>query len=129
MYIEDGASMEPDGRKFDEMVTYVAIGWLGHGAYTQGGVSTEFIDALIRAAFTHHANQMRGYHYCEHCAMEDIEVRQGDNRIMLGSAEIWIPVGDGRVFVAPNLIIHYVRDHGYLPPAEFIDAVMKTADR
>jgi len=41
----------------------------------------------------------------------------------LGNAEIWIPDGAGGIFAAPNLIVHYIETHNYLPPSEFIEAV------
>ena len=31
---------------------------------------------------------------------------------------------DGNVYAAPSLIFHYILQHGYQPPQEFIDAVM-----
>lgn len=38
--------------------------------------------------------------------------------------EIWLPSADGaKVFVAPSIILHYINDHNYLPPQEFLDAV------
>ena len=42
----------------------------------------------------------------------------------LGSAEIRIEGADGTVYVAPNLIAHYVVAHGYRPPEPFVEAVM-----
>jgi hypothetical protein len=42
----------------------------------------------------------------------------------LGSAEIRVPSGNGTIYVAPNLIIHYIREHGYRPPDEFIRALL-----
>jgi len=33
------------------------------------------------------------------------------------------------LYVAPNLIIHYIVDHLYGPPAEFIDAVRSEVRR
>ncbi|HTW24902.1 MAG TPA: hypothetical protein VMD78_14950 [Candidatus Baltobacteraceae bacterium] len=41
----------------------------------------------------------------------------------LGSAEIHVKAPDGRTFAAPDLIYHYVAQHGYKPPLEFIDVV------
>ena len=32
-------------------------------------------------------------------------------------------MGKGVVYAAPELIAHYVEDHGYLPPPEFVEAV------
>jgi hypothetical protein len=41
----------------------------------------------------------------------------------LGNGEIRV-LGDGVVYAAPSLICHYVAAHSYLPPPEFVDAVM-----
>lgn len=43
--------------------------------------------------------------------------------VRLGSAELWIPFEAGTWFAAPDLIYHYVRDHEYQPPQEFLRAV------
>lgn len=40
----------------------------------------------------------------------------------LGSAEIDV-VGDQQVLAAPDLIVHYVVDHSYQPPEQFVRAV------
>jgi hypothetical protein len=45
--------------------------------------------------------------------------------VLLGSAEAWISDHRGTVYAAPNLIYHYVRDVGYLPPEEFVEAVVE----
>ena len=37
---------------------------------------------------------------------------------------LWVP-GNGIVYVAPTGIPHYVAAHWYLPPTEFIEAVMR----
>jgi hypothetical protein len=44
--------------------------------------------------------------------------------IPCGSAELHVAAADGRVYAAPSLVLHYVRDHGYGPPAEFVAAVL-----
>ncbi len=55
---------------------------------------------------------------------EHIEVEFDGKSHKLGAAEIRI-IGTEDIFAAPDLIYHYVTDHNYLPPDEFIDAVMK----
>lgn len=42
----------------------------------------------------------------------------------LGGAEIRT-IGDEEIYAAPDLIYHYIVDHGYAPPAEFVRSVMK----
>lgn len=32
------------------------------------------------------------------------------------------------MYAAPSLIIHYILQHGYKPPQEFIDAVMESEE-
>jgi hypothetical protein len=47
----------------------------------------------------------------------------GGKTLMLGSAEIQVAGKGDRIYVAPDLIYHYIAVHQYLPPAEFLDAV------
>jgi len=55
-----------------------------------------------------------GYHECELC--QHVGERQG-------TANIYIPF-EGRIFVAPELITHYINAHFYQPPSVFCEAVM-----
>lgn len=43
--------------------------------------------------------------------------------MLLGSADIQVE-GEGDVYRAPALMLHYVTAHDYLPPEEFVDAVL-----
>lgn len=36
-------------------------------------------------------------------------------------------MGRGVAYAAPELIAHYVGDHGYMPPTAFIQTVLATA--
>ena len=47
-------------------------------------------------------------------------------KLVLGSQEIRILGSDGIIYAAPNLIYHYVVDHNYLPPKEFIEALINS---
>ena len=42
-----------------------------------------------------------------------------------GNGEIRIDANDGITYVAPVLILHYVSEHHYAPPQQFVDAVLK----
>lgn len=65
----------------------------------------------------------RGIHRCEFCAEEEIWVESPDGaERMLGTGEVWIP-GEGVMYAAPNLIVHYMGAHGYQPPKVYLDAV------
>lgn len=43
---------------------------------------------------------------------------------LLGMSEIWLPSSSGVIYAAPSLIYHYMEAHRYLPPQEFLDAVI-----
>jgi hypothetical protein len=55
-------------------------------------------------------------HQCEFC--HDPEA---SGRLNLG-----VPFGDV-IFIAPELVVHYMTRHRYLPPEDFITAVMRSA--
>lgn len=42
----------------------------------------------------------------------------------LGNGEVHVRDAAGTWFVAPRLIGHYVEEHNYLPPQDFIDTVI-----
>lgn len=78
----------------------------------------------------------RGRHLCELCvAPAGLEKAVLPNGVIdpnspwtKWAAQRWsngeIRVTGGQViFAAPVLIVHYIEDHGYLPPAEFLRAV------
>jgi hypothetical protein len=51
-------------------------------------------------------------------------VRLPEGPVFLGSAEIWLPAADRTIiFAAPDLILHYVSAHRYLPPELFQRAI------
>ncbi|MDT3399738.1 hypothetical protein RKE29_24390, partial [Streptomyces sp. B1866] len=73
--------------------------------------------------------RMRGWHSCEldHPEGEDeypVDIHVGDRRVSLGSAEVRVVDRRGRWLIAPNLVYHYVTAHSYLPPEDFIEAVL-----
>jgi hypothetical protein len=59
-----------------------------------------------------------GVHECELC-LYHCEAHGVNN--------VFIP-GDGILFVAPELILHYMNAHGYRPPEEFCCAITKCPD-
>jgi hypothetical protein len=67
-----------------------------------------------------------GYHQCPFCPAYPARERINGELASLGSAEIRVH-GPTAEYAAPNLIYHYVIAHEYLPPDEFIEAVL--ADR
>lgn len=96
------------------------VGWLDrHHSFSTGEATTLVRARLRRLVKEKYTNQSRGFHYCEFCSEEEVRVEGA----LLGSAEIWIPTSSGGYYAAPDLILHYVESHGYLPPSSFLDAL------
>ncbi len=93
----------------------VNIGWLHvDHPYQKGDTPTDFQERLKK--FCKNAgyfNLARGYHDCEFCGQEK------------GNGEIRI-FTESKTYAAPVMVYHYVKEHGYQPPEEFIQAVMQS---
>jgi hypothetical protein len=71
------------------------------------------------------AASCRAIHECELCRDEQATLlsKRGD-RYVRGNGALYIPTADC-VYVAPLMIVHYVREHSYRPPEEFMAAVLE----
>jgi hypothetical protein len=96
-----------------------AIGWL-HPAqpYAKGTVPAEFVARLKeftaqsgRSAEALYFGACGGFHTCEFCGRAH------------GIGNFGVPNGE-LLFVAPEMVVHYIEQHGYRPPTEFIAAVL-----
>jgi hypothetical protein len=112
----------------------LTIGWLDRSQpFPSGGGPKQFAHMLRRWFGVARVNQMRGIHECNLCREkqwpllplhENPSITIEGKTLFLGNWEIWIPASEGKVFASPALIIHYVEAHNYLPPPEFIAAVL-----
>lgn len=106
------------------------VGWLGgDGEFPQGEVPEGFLDAFLSLAKDHPSARTRGWQACTLPHGEDglpypYRAQVGDTSIALGSAEVRVHSVSGDLLIAPDLAYHYVKDHHYLPPGEFIEGVM-----
>ena len=102
-----------------------AIGWLSADhAFSQGAVSPEFFARLeehVTTAWFPVATM--GWHACEFCSLPTARGLKFSRYARLGSGNLWIPTASV-VYVAPAMILHYIAEHGYAPPEEFIAAVL-----
>lgn len=91
------------------------VGWLDDDqSFDTGPAVPDFLDALYLLC-QNPIHLHRGEHTCWFC-----EAYHGNGQIRVrGKSGVW--------FAAPTLIYHYVAHHNYLPPAEFIDAVLQEA--
>ena len=116
-YFADLTSHKYTEKKIEDGV--LNIGWLGEGnEFPTGDVPAQFIAKLERLCsnpvFLH-----RGFHECELCCSWD-----DDKWKDLGNGQIRVYGSNGHWYSAPTMIHHYVTDHQYRPPEEFIDAVL-----
>jgi hypothetical protein len=110
-------------RYLTEEPSVLNVGWLDakHSVET-GPTSDQFRGRLAYLTLHGTAAQTRGIHSCELCEEprnEPCYLVVADDRRLLGSAEVRIAK-----FAAPSLLLHYVVDHAYRPPAAFIEAVL-----
>ena len=104
------------------------VGWLGPGQLFPTWKPSEGVLDLLWNYCKVRIKQTRGLHDCHMCwewgAPHQFSWKgEGQH---LGSAEIRVFSNRGTIFAAPNLIFHYVSDHGYRPPEEFLEALSET---
>lgn len=109
------------------------VGWLAPGHdFPIGDAPKDFVDELGALCARYRYAQARGFHDCAFAhengdlnySLYGLTVTVSGEQIALGSAEIRVAAEDGTILIAPNLILHYVTYHRYLPPREFVEAVL-----
>lgn len=112
------------------------VGWLDAAyPYASGSVSSEFLWALWRLCASP-VNPTRGFHHCTFCLQSGriskfsgmMLVTSPWGELCLGSAEMRVSGQRGVTYAAPDLIYHYVAEHEYRPPDEFVAAVIRAGD-
>lgn len=115
----------------------VHVGWLdGTHPFPKGSVESRLIESMKLLA-ERPVELYRGLHVCELCVEPpDLETTTMTNRVVVdpscswakwvaqrsGNGEIRVVYG-GVTFAAPVLIVHYIEEHCYLPPAQFLKAI------
>jgi hypothetical protein len=119
---------------FPVQTPLTAIGWLDPAhAYSQGQVDEPTILTLFHLLENPwQPVVLMGRHSCAWCYVSGgpsaiTYAPRGPSSVMnltvsIGCTNLFIP-GDGVVYVAPSLILHYIDAHHYLPPAAFLAAV------
>jgi hypothetical protein len=115
----------------------VHVGWLDNvHSFPRGTVEALLIERMKRLA-AKPVELYRGKHICELCVEPPHLVKTNlPNRVVIDPKCSWaqwagqrsskgeIRVSRGGVtFAAPVLIVHYIEEHGYLPPSDFLKAV------
>jgi hypothetical protein len=118
----------------------VHVGWLdGAHPFPKGQVEPALVEKLKLLA-TKPVELYRGKHICEVCIRPPNIVQtyvpnrgkmiDPDSAWMKWASERWSNgeirvANDGVIFASPVLIVHYIQEHSYLPPTEFLEAVAK----
>ncbi len=112
--------------------TLVSVGWLGPSlSFQTGSAPNDFFDRLtaLIADPWHPPFAAAGGHSCELCqpGVQSVSRFSGREFSSHSVQNIFVPHG-GRVFVAPEGIAHYIACHRYVPPEEFMQAVLECPD-
>jgi hypothetical protein len=108
----------------------LTVGWLdGEHAFTKGLAPASALERVLALCFKP-VNQARGFHQSPFLKPAPLgyPVEYKGRTMLLGSAEIRVLGRAGKSYAAPNLIYHYMKDCGYLPPLEFLDALNSMDD-
>lgn len=115
----------------------VHVGWLdGVHAYSKGAVDRRLVEKIKMLA-KKPVELYRGYHLCELCVEPPgLQHSLIPNRIVTDPDCSWARWADQRssngeirvrlgnvTYAAPVLVAHYIEEHGYLPPADFLKAI------
>lgn len=102
----------------------IAVGWLeNEKSYSIGKAPNTLLEKLnefIKTRAITHA--FLGVHECDLCI---IKLPSGQLNIIdgFGSRTTFLAYKN-KLYIFPDLIIHYINEHSYLPPAEFIEAAL-----
>ena len=106
----------------------LAVGWLeADHDYVRGDVPPDVVVALERL-FQHAWEPVtaKGWHDCSLCGRQPgdgpITREIAGRRALVGAKNLLVPAGSV-MYAAPSLVIHYIEDHGYKPPDEFVAAL------
>jgi len=90
------------------------MGWLERGQpFPTGRVPAPTVEKL-RVLCAEPVALTRGFHCCDLCNAKDPE---------LGNGEIHVSLDEETMFVAPQMILHYIEAHDYCPHEDFLRAV------
>jgi hypothetical protein len=126
MYFEDGtphtySAGRPNG---------INIGWLELGKPFPTAKPNPILVKILRGVKL--VDLYRGFHNCEFCGPAT-RISLSDGLLILpipvsehrGNGTIIVPQkGTKNVYCAPALLPHYIEDHWYAPPEDFVASVM-----
>ena len=98
----------------------ISVGWLEKGyEYEKKAISNEVyqkLQHLLKDPFQ--PVIAAGFHECSLCQFESEKN---------GIKNLFVPY-QGKIYVCPELILHYINAHNYRPPEIFIEAILECPD-
>ena len=120
LVVKVGAGVLPEG------LTLRAVGWLERPGFPTGPTPRDCVEALLAATpGAILSDGSRGVHSCGLCGSSLPEVRWKRRKVGLKGHGHYLVESGQIVYMAPALLLHYILDHAYLPPAEFVRAVSR----
>ena len=112
---------------FDHEGKLLAVGWLDPDFdFHRGDVDPDVVnDLTMMLVNPWQPCACMGWHDCPFCRFSHgpRQFTYNNTTVDLGISNLFIP-GDGVLYVAPSLVLHYIDAHGYGVPDVFADAVM-----
>ena len=114
-----------------ERLNFKEIGYLS-SLFVQGETPEGFLEKLIKAQETIPHTSTVGHHVCEYCFPGgDNEIQTKVARSEIKSDDVMDALSSGDYYMLgeknykwPLMLAHYIKEHKYLPPQEFIDSVL-----
>jgi hypothetical protein len=122
----DGLSLASSVPLWNKYSQILRVGWLGPQFVFPKGVVDGIVSDALWGLCINRSIQMRmscGCYLCNTPHFQPLVTQHAGRCVTLIAGLITVPSSDGILFVAPNLIAHYVTSHGYLPPDQFVKAV------
>ncbi len=106
-------------------LTLRAVGWLEQPGFMTGAVPKSCIGFLVEFLKSGvFLDGCRGIHSCMLCGKVQPEIKWKRRKFALqGHGHYLVQLGK-IVYMAPSLLLHYIIDHQYCPPQEFVDATL-----
>jgi hypothetical protein len=109
-----------------------AVGWLEEESeFRQGKPDARFVHKLVLLlGDSSPLDRSADPHYCSLCSLShgpsEFRLWQSPGMpvVPMGNRNLVVP-GNGYLYVAPSLILHYIDAHQYAPPEEFVKAVLE----
>jgi hypothetical protein len=101
----------------DDADSMFSVGWLDSAHPFRSGRCPGDVLARLRELALDPVRLTRGVHRCELCATGP--------SVASGNGELEVRADDGAIYVAPALVVHYIEEHGYVPPDVVLAALRK----